>query len=103
MFQDPALNGYEQQLLQANQSLRCWLEAAVPAWSAFGGAKRLLTVVPSGSAGKRFRGLIGDDLAGKMTFAFDFNGTQVIADDPFIDGDGATGSRWTYVPVSFSS
>jgi len=36
----------------------------------------------------------------EMSFAFDFNGTQVIANDPFIDGDGATGSRWTYVPVT---
>jgi D-glycero-alpha-D-manno-heptose-7-phosphate kinase len=38
----------------------------------------------------------------EMTFAFDSHGTQIIANDPFIDGDDATGSRWTFVPVAFS-
>jgi len=38
----------------------------------------------------------------EMTFAFDAHGTQVIANDPFIDSDDATGSRWTFVPVSSS-
>lgn len=38
----------------------------------------------------------------EMTFAFDSHGTQIIANDPFIDSDDATGSRWTFVPVSSS-
>jgi D-glycero-alpha-D-manno-heptose-7-phosphate kinase len=38
----------------------------------------------------------------EMTFAFDSHGTQIIANAPFIDGDDATGSRWTFVPVAFS-
>ena len=38
----------------------------------------------------------------QMAFTFDFQGAQVIVNDPFIDGDGRTGSRWTFVPVSSS-
>jgi D-glycero-alpha-D-manno-heptose-7-phosphate kinase len=38
----------------------------------------------------------------EMTFAFDAHGAQIIANDPFIDADEATGSRWTFVPVSSS-
>jgi|HubBroStandDraft_5_1064220.scaffolds.fasta_scaffold18429_2 D-glycero-alpha-D-manno-heptose-7-phosphate kinase len=33
----------------------------------------------------------------EMAFAFDFQGAQVIVNDPFIDGDERTGSRWTFV------
>jgi D-glycero-alpha-D-manno-heptose-7-phosphate kinase len=35
----------------------------------------------------------------EMTFDFDFQGAQVIVNDPFIDGDEHGGSRWTFVPV----
>jgi D-glycero-alpha-D-manno-heptose-7-phosphate kinase len=38
----------------------------------------------------------------EMAFAFDFHGAQVLVNDPFIDGDERTGSRWTFVPVSSS-
>jgi len=36
----------------------------------------------------------------EMAFAFDNNGTQVIVNDPFIDGDERTGSRWIFTAVS---
>ena len=36
----------------------------------------------------------------EMVFAFDFQGAQVIVNDPFIDGDERGGSRWIFVPHS---
>jgi D-glycero-alpha-D-manno-heptose-7-phosphate kinase len=36
----------------------------------------------------------------EMAFAFDFQGAQVVVNDPFIDGDERGGSRWTFLPVS---
>jgi D-glycero-alpha-D-manno-heptose-7-phosphate kinase len=39
----------------------------------------------------------------EMTFAFDFQGAQVIVNDPFIDGEGRGGTRWTFQPVSTSA
>jgi D-glycero-alpha-D-manno-heptose-7-phosphate kinase len=36
----------------------------------------------------------------EMAFAFDSNGAQVIVNDPFIDGDERTGSRWIFTPVA---
>jgi D-glycero-alpha-D-manno-heptose-7-phosphate kinase len=35
----------------------------------------------------------------EMAFAFEAHGAQVIVNDPFIDGDERTGSRWTFVPA----
>lgn len=35
----------------------------------------------------------------EMAFAFDNNGAQVIVNDPFIDGDERTGSRWIFTPA----
>ena len=35
----------------------------------------------------------------EMTLHFDFQGAQVIVNDPFIDGDKQGGARWTFVPV----
>ena len=43
--------------------------------------------------------------AREMGFEFDFRGAQVVADDPFIDGDEASGMQWKFVlarPESFS-
>lgn len=37
--------------------------------------------------------------AREMGFGFDFQGAQVVADDPFIDGDHNGGTRWTFAPV----
>jgi D-glycero-alpha-D-manno-heptose-7-phosphate kinase len=34
----------------------------------------------------------------EMAFAFDFQGAQVIVNDPFIDSDERGGSRWVFVP-----
>ena len=36
----------------------------------------------------------------EMTFVFDFQGAQLLVNDPFIDGDERTASRWTFVPNS---
>jgi D-glycero-alpha-D-manno-heptose-7-phosphate kinase len=36
----------------------------------------------------------------EMTFTFDFQGTQVLVNDPFIDNDGRSASRWTFVPMA---
>jgi D-glycero-alpha-D-manno-heptose-7-phosphate kinase len=35
--------------------------------------------------------------AREMGFEFDSQGAQVVADDPFIDGDGNGGSYWTFI------
>lgn len=37
--------------------------------------------------------------AREMGFDFDFQGAQVVANDPFIDGDQNGGMRWTFAPV----
>lgn len=49
------------------------------------------------------RGAMVEEGVREMTFAFDSHGTQIIANDPFIDGDDAAGSRWTFVPVAFTT
>jgi D-glycero-alpha-D-manno-heptose-7-phosphate kinase len=36
----------------------------------------------------------------EMNFNFDMQGAQVIVNDPFIDGDGRGGTRWTFLPIS---
>jgi D-glycero-alpha-D-manno-heptose-7-phosphate kinase len=36
----------------------------------------------------------------EMAFGFDFQGAQLIVNDPFIDSDERAGSRWTFVPKS---
>ena len=41
--------------------------------------------------------------AREMGFEFDFQGAQVVANDPFIDGDENGGTRWTYAPISNKS
>ena len=38
--------------------------------------------------------------AREMGFDFDFQGAQVVADDPFIDGDENGGMRWIFAPVA---
>jgi D-glycero-alpha-D-manno-heptose-7-phosphate kinase len=38
--------------------------------------------------------------AREMGFEFDFQGAQVVADDPFIDGDENGGMRWTFALVA---
>jgi len=34
-----------------------------------------------------------------MGFEFDFQGAQVVANDPFMDGDENGGTRWTFAPI----
>lgn len=34
----------------------------------------------------------------ELAFRLDFQGAQVVANDPFIDGDEKSGMRWTFVP-----
>jgi D-glycero-alpha-D-manno-heptose-7-phosphate kinase len=36
----------------------------------------------------------------EMAFGFDFQGAQLVVNDPFIDDDERAGSRWTFVPTS---
>jgi D-glycero-alpha-D-manno-heptose-7-phosphate kinase len=36
----------------------------------------------------------------EMGFEFDFRGAEVVANDPFIDGDENGGMRWTFAPVA---
>lgn len=38
--------------------------------------------------------------AREMTFRFDAKGAQVIANDPFIDGDDSAGGNWRFVPYA---
>jgi D-glycero-alpha-D-manno-heptose-7-phosphate kinase len=38
--------------------------------------------------------------AREMGFEFDFQGAQVVANDPFIDGDQNGGTRWTFAPIA---
>ena len=38
--------------------------------------------------------------AREMEFEFDFQGTHVLVNDPFIDSDEKGGMRWTFVPVA---
>jgi D-glycero-alpha-D-manno-heptose-7-phosphate kinase len=38
--------------------------------------------------------------AREMGFEFDFQGAQVVANDPFIDGDQNGGIRWIFAPVA---
>jgi len=39
----------------------------------------------------------------EMRFEFDLQGAQVVANDPFIDGDARCGTRWTFAPISGAS
>ena len=38
----------------------------------------------------------------EMSFSFDSQGAHVLVNDPFIDNDGLSASRWTFVPVGSS-
>jgi len=39
----------------------------------------------------------------EMTFNFDFQGAQVLVNDPFIDNDEHSASRWTFIPIASSA
>jgi D-glycero-alpha-D-manno-heptose-7-phosphate kinase len=67
-----------------------------------GGGGFLLLFCP-----KQHQQSVRDSLEGmgarEMGFEFDFQGTQVITDDPFIDADQNGGIRWTFAPVATRS
>jgi D-glycero-alpha-D-manno-heptose-7-phosphate kinase len=46
------------------------------------------------------RGALVSMGAREMGFDFDFQGAQVVANDPFIDSDQNGGTHWTFVPVA---
>jgi D-glycero-alpha-D-manno-heptose-7-phosphate kinase len=48
------------------------------------------------------RAALAEEGVREMAFSFDLQGAQVIANDPFVDGDDASASRWTFVPASSS-
>lgn len=65
-----------------------------------GGGFLLLYCEPSRQEGVR-AALAAEGLR-EMTFHFDFQGAQVLVNDPFIDNDEHSASRWTFIPVASS-
>ena len=63
-----------------------------------GGGFLLLFCEPQHQDGVR-QALTAEGLK-EMTFSFDFQGAQVLVNDPFIDNDERTASRWTFVPMT---
>jgi D-glycero-alpha-D-manno-heptose-7-phosphate kinase len=49
---------------------------------------------------KALREALSGTGAREMSFEFDSQGAQVVADDPFIDGDERGGTKWIFEPVS---
>lgn len=66
-----------------------------------GGGFLLLFCEPSQQPAVR-RALAEEGLK-EMTFHFDFQGAQVLVNDPFIDNDEHSASRWTFIPVASSA
>jgi D-glycero-alpha-D-manno-heptose-7-phosphate kinase len=64
-----------------------------------GGGGFLLLFCQHGSQQKVRNALVALG-AKEMGFEFDFQGAQVVANDPFIDGDENGGTRWTFAPIS---
>jgi D-glycero-alpha-D-manno-heptose-7-phosphate kinase len=48
----------------------------------------------------KLRNTLSEMGAREMTFDFDLQGAQVIADDPFIDGDTRCGTNWVFSPIT---
>jgi len=48
----------------------------------------------------RLRNALAAEGLKEMTFSFDFQGAQVLVNDPFIDNDEHSASRWTFVPAA---
>jgi len=64
-----------------------------------GGGGFLLLYCESPNQERVRQALTGKGLK-EMTFSFDFQGAHVLVNDPFIDNDSRTASRWTFVPTS---
>ena len=63
-----------------------------------GGGFLLLFCEPARQEAVR-KALAGEGLK-EMTFNFDFQGAQVLVNDPFIDNDEHSASRWTFIPIA---
>lgn len=66
-----------------------------------GGGFLLLYCTPD--VQKAVRSALENEGIQEMAFAFDHKGTQTIVNDPFIDGDERTGSRWIFTSVASTS
>jgi D-glycero-alpha-D-manno-heptose-7-phosphate kinase len=64
-----------------------------------GGGGFLLLYCPP-NLQEEVRAALGGEGIKDMAFGFDSNGTQVVVNDPFIDGDERAGLRWVFQPVS---
>jgi len=49
---------------------------------------------------ERVRQMLAAERLKEMQFNFDFQGAQVLVNDPFIDNDEHSASRWTFVPMA---
>jgi D-glycero-alpha-D-manno-heptose-7-phosphate kinase len=65
-----------------------------------GGGFLLLFCEPQ--AQERVRHALAAEGLKEMTFNFDFQGAQVLINDPFIDNDEHSASRWTFLPLASS-
>ena len=63
-----------------------------------GGGFLLLFCLPSRQ--QNVRQALASMGAQEMGFEFDFHGAEVVANDPFIDGDENGGTRWTFAPIA---
>ncbi len=52
---------------------------------------------------QQVREALAEEGVQEMNFAFDFQGAQVIVNDPFIDGDVQGGKQWIFVPASIGA
>lgn len=63
-----------------------------------GGGGFLLLFCEPQRQGRVRQALVAEGLH-EMTFNFDFQGAHVLVNDPFIDNDEHSASRWTFVPM----
>jgi D-glycero-alpha-D-manno-heptose-7-phosphate kinase len=63
-----------------------------------GGGFLLLYCPPAKQEG--VRRALADEGVKEMTFRFDFQGAHVLVNDPFIDHDEHSASRWSYLPFA---
>lgn len=66
-----------------------------------GGGFLLLFCAPQHQ--ERLRQALASEGLKEMTFHFDFQGAQVLVNDPFIDNDEHSASRWTFIPIASSA
>jgi D-glycero-alpha-D-manno-heptose-7-phosphate kinase len=64
------------------------------------GGGGFLLIYCEGPAQAKVRDALTSLGAREMIFEFDFQGAQVIANDPFIDSDDIGGMQWTFAPVA---